>query len=206
MSALSHASRTGRRGGFASQSGSTRAESPSRPWRDAPAPQRGLNPLRLRSIAPVGSRSLRLRSRPRDERSAAGAPQIARARAGLGRRNVPPAPFAGPGLSPRRAGRFGINSPPRPPRLTSPPPSGSAWLPSLCGDARYGFRCTESPCPLRGGAAPRLSALPPGPCRAAPKSLPARTTKRHAAPESLLPSAGRAIRHSRAKAKRVSEC
>ena len=55
--------------------------------------------------------------------------------------------------------------------------------------------------PASRGNEPRLSALPPGPCRAAPRSLPARTLKRHAAPESLLPSAGRALRHSRAKAK-----
>ena len=54
--------------------------------------------------------------------------------------------------------------------------------------------------PAARGGEPRLSALPPGPCRAASRLLSARTPKRHAAPESLLPSAGRALRHSRAKA------
>ena len=85
---------------------------------------RPLRPLRLRSIAPMGSRSLRLRSRAGEERRAAGTPQIARAHARRGPRNVPQAPFAAPGLSPWRAGTLGINSPSRPPWLTSPPHSG----------------------------------------------------------------------------------
>ena len=46
---------------------------------------------------------------------------------------------------------------------------------------------------------PRPPALPPGPCRAAPRSLPAKPRGRHAAPRSLLPRAGRALRHSRAR-------
>lgn len=73
-------------------------------------------------------------------------------------------------------------------------PTSPALRPRLraCKHARYGFRDTESSCPGARGGEPRLSALPPGPCRAASRSLSARTPKRHAAPESLLPSAGRA--------------
>lgn len=159
---------------------------------------RPLRPLRLRSIAPMGSRSLRLRSRAGEERRAAGTPQIARAHAGRGPRNVPQAPFAAPGLSPWRAGTLGINSPSRPPWLTSPPHSGGhaplprrrckIWIP-LHGIILPASRVGE----------PRPPALPPGPCRAAPRSLPAMPRGRRAAPRSLLPRAGRALRRSRAR-------
>ena len=98
-------------------------------------------------------------------------------------------------------------------QLASPP--SAAHLAASLGQrmAAFALRRCKIWIPLHGitlpasrGSEPRLSALPPGPCRAAPRSLPARTLKRHAASESLLPSAGRALRHSRAKTKRALEC
>lgn len=146
-----------------------------------------------------GLRSLRLRSCPRDLRRATGAPQISRAHAGRARRNVPPAPFAGLGLSPQRAGTLGINLPPRPLWLTSPRPSDDTQSSSLCGDARYGFRCTESSCPLRGEtgrARRRFRQGPAEPLRGRSRQGPS-ARRSGIAPATREPCLG----HSRAKAK-----
>ncbi len=68
--------------------------------------RRPLRPLRLRSIAPKGSQSLRLRSRAGEERRAAGTPQIARAHAG----RVPPKRATGTFRGPRPLATAGGNA------------------------------------------------------------------------------------------------
>ena len=96
-------------------------------------------------------------------------------------RNVPPAPSVGGFLSVGVARTLGSNSPSR----------------------RAGLACPATPSPgmqdMDSVTRNHLALTRPG-AGAAPRSLSARTPKRHAAPESLLPSAGRALRHSRAKA------
>lgn len=166
MSTLSHASRTGRRGGFASQSGSTRAESPSRPWRDAPDPQGG-----------AYARSASVRSLPwgRDHCGSALATEGGEARHQL--------------ASPPSAAHLAASLGQRMAALTLP--RCKIWIPL------HGITLPSS----RGRRAAPIGA-PAGaiaePLRGRSRQWP---LKRHAAPESLLPSAGRDLRHSRAKAK-----